>query len=70
MAAYHFGIKSTQHAEDLGGMEFADDAAAVAFGNEVIQDLVSGPAKQHDDWTMEITEGERAVRSVPFGGMS
>jgi hypothetical protein len=47
-------------------MEFADDAAAVAFGNGVIQDLMHWAAKPYAGWTMEIREGERAVGSVPF----
>jgi hypothetical protein len=66
MACYHFAIKNSEHTEDLGGMEFANDAAAVAFGNEVILDLAHRAAKQYTGWTMEITEGERALGSHPF----
>ena len=68
MAGYHFEIKNTKGTEDLGGMEFADDAAAVAFGNAVIRDLTHRAAEQYDGWTMEIREGARAVGSVPIGG--
>jgi hypothetical protein len=66
MAGYHFVIRNTKNTEDLGGMEFADDAAAVAFGNGVIQDLMHWAAKPYAGWTMEIREGARAVGSVPF----
>jgi hypothetical protein len=66
MAGYHFEIRNTKGTEELGAMDFNDDAAAVAFGNEVIQDLTSRAAKQYDDWLLEISEGERAVDSVSF----
>jgi hypothetical protein len=66
MAGYLFVIRNAEHTEELGGMDFADDAAAAAFGNEVIADLMDRTAKQYTGWTMEIMEGERAVVSVPF----
>jgi hypothetical protein len=55
----NFEIRNTKGTEELGGMDFADDAAAVAFGNDVIQDLTSRAAKQYDGCLMEISEGER-----------
>jgi hypothetical protein len=59
MAGYHFVIKNAGHTEDLGAMEFADHASAVAFGNGVIRDLMPRAAKSCTWCTMEITEGER-----------
>jgi hypothetical protein len=41
-------------------------ADAVAFGNEVILDLAHRAAKQYTGWTMEITQGERALGSLAF----
>jgi hypothetical protein len=67
MACYYFVIRGTKDTEDLGAMDFADDIEAVAFGKQIIRDLMDRAAKQHANWTMEIREGERAVRSVPFG---
>jgi hypothetical protein len=64
MAGYHFVIKKIKRTEELGAMDFADDAAAVAFGHGVVRDLIG--AKQYDDWIMEIRDGERPVGSVPF----
>ena len=66
MAGYLFVIRNAEHTEELGGMDFADDAAAASFGNEVIADLMHRTAKQYTGWTMEIMDGERAVVSVPF----
>jgi hypothetical protein len=66
MAGYHFVIRNTKNTEDLGGMDFTDDAAAVAFGNGVIRDLMHWAAKPYAGWKMEIREGERTVGSVPF----
>src|SRR4051794_37580619 len=53
MAAYHFGIKSTKRIEDLGAMDLANDAEALAFGRRIIRDLMDGAAKQYAHWTME-----------------
>ena len=66
MTGYHFVIRNSKNTEDLGGMDFADDAAAVAFGDGVIRDLMHWAAKPYAGWTMEIRKGERAVGSVPF----
>jgi hypothetical protein len=63
------GWPGTKDTENLGGMDFANDAEAVAFGKRIIRDLMDRAAKQYANWTMEIREGERAVRSLPFGGM-
>jgi hypothetical protein len=66
MAGYHFEIRNTTGTEELGGMDFSDDVSAVAFGKGVVQDLIRRGAKQYTGWTIEITEGERAVGSVAF----
>src|SRR3954470_17320695 len=56
MVGYHFVIRNSKNTEDLGGMDFADDAAAVAFGDGVIRDLMHWAAKPYAGWTMEIME--------------
>lgn len=68
MAGYYFVIRSTKDTEDLGAMDFADDAEAVAFGKQIIRDLMDRAPKNYASWTMEIREGERTVRNVSFGG--
>jgi hypothetical protein len=57
---------TSKDAEDLGGMDLANDAEAVAFGKRIIRDLMDRAAEQYDSWTMEIREGERAIRSLRF----
>jgi hypothetical protein len=57
---------SNSSAEDLGSKEFRDDVEARAFGNRVIRDLTRTQAEFYVGWTLDIFEGERALRSVPF----
>jgi hypothetical protein len=67
MLAYRFAIHDNgSKSEDLGVMALADDAEAVAFGKHTIRDLMDGDAKQYIGWSMNITEGKRAVSSLPF----
>jgi hypothetical protein len=47
VAVYHFVTNNAGRTEDLGAMDLVDDAAAIAFGNEVIRDLIHGAAKQY-----------------------
>jgi hypothetical protein len=47
-----------------------DDYAALAFGNDVIRDILRENVDQHADWMMDIAEGERDVCSVAFPFLS
>jgi hypothetical protein len=69
MLDYNFAIRNTENTEELGVMEFLDDAAAISFGDGVMQELMLIAATPYVGWTMEITEGERAVGSMPFKAM-
>jgi hypothetical protein len=62
---YNFALDNGSGREELGGMALADDAEAIAFAKQVIQDLKSY-ADQYARWSMEITEGERIVGTIPF----
>jgi hypothetical protein len=67
MPHYRFvAYTSNSNAEDLGFMEFRDDAEACAFGNQVIRDLIGTRAEHYYGWTLDIAEGERALPSIPF----
>jgi hypothetical protein len=50
-------------AEELGAIALRDDADARSFAMGVIGDLQQTGAA---DWTLHITEDERAVASIPF----
>jgi hypothetical protein len=68
MRYYHFAIhNSGATLESLGSSSLNDDSEALAFGKQVIRDLMGGGARQYSGWTMDITQGERAVGSVAFG---
>jgi hypothetical protein len=43
-----------------------DDTAAIAFSRRVIRELLHNNPEQHALWTMNITEDERVVRSIPL----
>jgi hypothetical protein len=66
MPSYDFYLNSNSDIDDLGYMELADDAAALAFGEQVIRDSMEGDAEQYTGWTIDIAEGERTVASIPF----
>jgi hypothetical protein len=65
MRHYQFILHSASGREDLGGIDVADDAEAIAFGQQVIQDL-KPEAGRYEQWSMDITEGERIVGTIPF----
>jgi hypothetical protein len=68
MPAYSFVVRNNDatEIERLGGMALADDGKALAFGKQVIRDLVRDGAEQYAGWTMNVAEDERAVASIPF----
>jgi hypothetical protein len=68
MPAYSFVVRNNDatEIEGLGGMALADDGKALAFGNQVIRDLMREGAKQYAGWTMNVAEDDRAVASISF----
>ncbi len=69
MRAYSFAVRNgTTEIEKLGSMALANDDAALAFGEQLIRDLMREGAEQHAGWTMDVKEDERAVGSISFDG--
>jgi hypothetical protein len=68
MPAYSFVVRNSDATEldGLGGMALADDGMALAFGKQVIRDLMREGAEQYAGWTMNVAEDERAVATIPF----
>ena len=67
MHAYHFALRNdVGDNEDLGYFAMADDGAALDFGCDVIRDITRQHAAAFTGSVMEITEGERAVGSLPL----
>lgn len=66
MRHYRFAlcISSEPEPEYLGAMAFADDGAALAFGEVLVHDLMHY-AKMSAPLVVEVIEGERAVGSIP-----
>ena len=69
MLIYRFTINNADGSdrEEAGRMALRDDNAARAFGKAMIRDMMSGEAARYAGWIMDITQGERAVRSLPLG---
>ena len=64
MPCYHFAIPDNgTHSEELGGMVLADDGEALAFGRRVARE---GRAEHYTGRTLDITEGDRRIGSIPF----
>jgi len=68
MPAYSFVVRNSDatEIERLGDMALADDGMALAFGTQVIRDLMREGAEQYAGWTMNVAQDERAVASIPF----
>jgi hypothetical protein len=67
--AYRFAIrKDAAKIEKLGVMGLPDDAAALVFGKQLIQDMVlyGKPGADYAGWTLEIVEGERTIGGFLF----
>ena len=47
-------------------MALLNDDAAREFGNAVIRDMLPSNPDRHTGCTMDVTEGERVVCSIPF----
>jgi hypothetical protein len=65
---YSFSIRhgDDSHGEVLGSTDLLNDYAALAFGNNVIRDMLLDNVDQYVGWVMDIAEGERVVCSVAF----
>jgi hypothetical protein len=67
MLPYQFSIRDRgTELEELGFDAFDSDAGAIAFGKQVIEDLLHDESTQYFGWIMDITQGARAVVSIPF----
>jgi hypothetical protein len=68
MPAYSFVVRNSDatEIEGLGDMALADDGKALAFGKQVIRDLMREGAEQYGGWTMNVAQDERAVASIAF----
>ena len=66
MIAYQFNLHDDTRHEELGSMALVDDDAALAFGRQVIRDLLRKDDEHLHGWTMEITDDERSVASIRF----
>ena len=68
MLVYSFLIRSGDGRdwEILGFTDLPNDCAALAFGNDVIRDMLRDNVDQYVGWTMDIAEGERPLCSIAF----
>jgi hypothetical protein len=66
--SYSFSIRSGDGDdwEFLGCIDLPNDDAALAFGSDVIGDMLRGNSDQHAGWRMDIAENGRTVCSVAF----
>jgi hypothetical protein len=65
MPYYEFALDNGDGREDLGGMMLTDDTEAITLGKQVVQDL-KRQAGDYQRWSIDITEGERIVGTIPF----
>src|SRR4051812_26903702 len=65
MPDYRLVLDNGSEREDLGRMALADDAEAIVFGSQVIRDL-KPEAGRYEGWSMDITEGDLIVGTIPF----
>jgi hypothetical protein len=67
MFPYQFSIRDGGiELEVLGYDAFDSDAGAIAFGKQVINDLMHHEPEQYFGWTMDIAQDKRTVVSIPF----
>jgi hypothetical protein len=69
---YSFSIRNGDGSdrEVLGFIDLLSDDAALAFGNDVVRDMLRDNVDQYAGWMMDIAEGERHVCSVAFPFLS
>ncbi|MEI8275155.1 MAG: hypothetical protein WCG00_04080 [Hyphomicrobiales bacterium] len=67
MPIYRYALQNDEGPnEHLGFIDIRSDHEAIEFGREVVVDLLHEPDPAHDGASLEITEGARAVDSVPL----
>lgn len=67
MPAYHFTLRDAAgHNEDLGFIDLRDDKEAIAFGQDVITDILHEGAAPYAESAMDITAGMRFVDALAF----
>jgi hypothetical protein len=64
MPYYRFAISN--EIDSLGVTLMADDDAALALGKQLTRELMQEYAEHYSGSTMDITEGDRTVGSIPF----
>ena len=64
MPYYRFAISN--EIDSLGITLVADDDAALALGKQLTRELMQEYAEHYSGSTMDITEGDRTVGSIPF----
>lgn len=62
---YVYAVQNGER-EELGGIELADDEAALNFGRQVVRDAMGTEPGRYAGSTMDITENERSVGSIAF----
>jgi len=69
---YSFSIRNGDGSdrEVLGFIDLLNDDAALAFGNDMVRDMLRDNVDQYAGWMMDIAEGERRVCSVAFPFLS
>jgi hypothetical protein len=69
---YSFSIRNGDGSdrEFLGFTDLPNDDAALAFGNDVIRDMLRDNVDQYAGWIMDIAEGDRHVCGVAFPVLS
>ena len=52
--------------EETGQIELSDDDEAIAFGEQVIREMMQGSSQQYQGCAMEVYEGGRTVCRIPL----
>lgn len=66
MPRYRYALHSDSGPAHLGFIEIGSDSEAIAFGREVIVDIMQEPDPASGPVSLEITDGGRQVDSVPL----
>ena len=61
---YHFGMRINGSVERLGSLALRSDEDAIAFGKQVVQDLVRQYSEEYSGAALHISESGRSVGHV------
>jgi hypothetical protein len=61
-----FTYDDASQVDEIGCMSLESDDIALAFGGEIVRDLIRDAPSEHLGWTLEIVDGNRAVATIPF----